>query len=77
MQRPVNYYSQQDFMDSVLSRGLGDPDAHGYPDESKHDTPAVYKPKHWSRTMKPTSTIVREPREFGDNDPASPEQAGW
>lgn len=41
----------------------------------KQTTPNVYRKKHWSETtVRNSSTIFRAPREFGDNDPASPEQ---
>lgn len=77
----MTYYSAIELKEELFGRGAGDPDAHGYPgehEEPKHTTPSVYRKKHWSEAVRhPFSTPgAYEPREYGDNDPASPEQ-GW
>lgn len=65
-----------EIVEDWFGRGKGDPDVYGYPGEKqKFETPKVYSKKHWSEIVRnPNSTF--EPRDFGDNHPASPEQ-GW
>lgn len=85
----MGYFSKQDMLEDLYGRGAGDPDVHGHypgdPDENncrlcnpqpKHKTPNIYRKKHWSEVVRnPNSTYG--PREPGDNEPASPEQAGY
>lgn len=67
-----------------FGRGSGDPDVFGYPGQEEpiniiHATPKVYQEKHWSKVVRNphgTETIFN-PRIVGDNDPASPEEAGY
>jgi hypothetical protein len=84
--------SKEAELEEMFGRGPGDPDVHGHypgqePEQSeclmchpelaktRYPTPAVYQKKHWSETVRNSNNYG--PREFGDNDPASPEQAGW
>lgn len=75
------YYSKQELLEEIVGRGPGDPDLHGHypgdPDEKncllckpKHVTPSVYRERH-------ITYCKHEAREFGDNHPASLEEAGW
>jgi hypothetical protein len=84
-EQSISYALAQD-----LPKPAGHPDAHGHypgdPDtqdcqlcnpeaaKPRHATPSVYKQKHWSEEKSYTVLPASQPRDFGDNDPASPEQ---
>lgn len=83
----MEYHSKQEMLEDRFGRGAGDPDVHGHypgdPDEKNCylcnpglKTPKVYRRKHWSEVAH-NSRKIFGPREFDDNDPSAPEQAGF
>jgi hypothetical protein len=72
----------------LFGHGAGDPEVHGHypgdPDtkdcrlcnttKPKHATPSVYRKKHWSEESSYSVRRATPARDYGDNNPADPEQ---
>jgi hypothetical protein len=80
----MEHFSDSDeaFFEDLFGRGLGDPDVHGhYPGDGGEATcrictPIIVRKKHWRKTVSNTHLMKTNKKwEYGDNNPADPEQA--
>lgn len=86
----MNEWERQHYED-IVGRGAGDPENRNSPENKpRYKTPSIYAHKpyyvyvkepamHWTEHARLVGDTVQPRKEFvmGDNDPASPEQAGW